>query len=651
MSDEASGDKADVKPATGRRRAAGQPAARQPGEPIEAKVHRLPKRAGAGAPLPAERLSCEERPFQPERWHLDYPADVGARNLDRVVRGGLARMTSAVSPVALAQAYGDWAMNLALSPGKRAELAEAAWKGAMALGVSAGHALAGQASEPLIEPQAHDKRFADEGWRKPPYNLLVESFLLTQQWWHNATNGVRGVSQHHEAMVSFAARQWLDVFSPSNFLPTNPVLQEATREEGGQNLLRGFGNLLEDAERQLLHKPPAGSEDFQPGKQVAVTPGEVVYRNRLIELIQYRPATETVRPEPILIVPAWIMKYYILDLSPENSFVRYLVGQGHTVFVISWRNPDAEDRDLGMEDYRRLGVMAALDAVEAICAGADGRAPKVHALGYCLGGTLLSIAVAAMAREGDERLASMTLLAAQTDFVEAGELTLFIDAGQLDWLEDLMWSQGYLDTKQMSGAFTMLRSNDLLWSRLLREYLLGQRSRKIDLMAWNGDATRMPYRMHAEYLERLFLKNQLAQGHYEVEGRPVALTDIDLPIFAVATAKDHVAPWRSVYKLRILTDTELTFLLTSGGHNAGIVTPPGHPKRIYQVSQVRDHERYVDPDRWRLETPVRQGSWWPEYLAWLDARSGEPVAPPPLGNPAKGYVPICPAPGSYVHQG
>jgi polyhydroxyalkanoate synthase len=352
-----------------------------------------------------------------------------------------------------------------------------------------------------------------------------------------------------------------------------------------------------------------------------------------------------VKPEPVLIIPAWIMKYYILDLSPHNSLVRYLTEQGFTVFMISWKNPGPDDRDLSMEDYRNLGALAALDAVNAIVP-----ARKVHAVGYCLGGTLLAIAAAAMARDRDERLATVSLFAAQADFTEAGELTLFINESQLSFLEDMMWEQGFLDTKQMAGAFQMLRSNDLIWSRAVRDYLMGERQPMTDLMAWNADATRMPYRMHTEYLRRLFLDNDLAEGRYQAGGKPVALTDIRVPLFAVGTELDHVAPWQSVYKFHLLTDTEITFLLTKGGHNAGIVSEPGHPHRHYRVSTQPSDGHYIDPAVWLAETPTTEGSWWPEWSRWLAAHSGESVAPPATGAPQAGYAAICDAPGSYVQQ-
>jgi polyhydroxyalkanoate synthase len=339
------------------------------------------------------------------------------------------------------------------------------------------------------------------------------------------------------------------------------------------------------------------------------------------------------------------MKYYILDLSPANSLVRFLVERGHTVFMISWKNPRAEDRDLGLQSYYYDGVMDALRAVSTIVSG-----QRIHAAGYCLGGTLLSIAAAALARDGDERLKSLTLFAAQTDFTEAGELMLFIDESQVAFLEDIMWDQGYLDSRQMSGAFRMLRSTDLVWSAILRQYLLGERQPMSDLMAWNADGTRLPFRMHSEYLRKLLLHNDLAEGHYWVDDRPVTLRDIKVPIFCVGTISDHIAPWQSVYKIHLLTDTEITFALTSGGHNAGIISEPSHPRRSYQIACRDEGGSYTDPQTWSAATPIMAGSWWPEWEAWLGARSSGRTPPPAMGAACSGYPVLADAPGSYVLQ-
>ena len=345
----------------------------------------------------------------------------------------------------------------------------------------------------------------------------------------------------------------------------------------------------------------------------------------------------------MLIVPAWIMKYYILDLSPENSLIRFLVAQGHTVFAISWRNPGAEFRNTTLDDYRTEGLMAGLDVATDICGGA-----RIHACGYCLGGTLLAIGAAAMARDGDDRLASVTMFCAQTDFTEAGELQLFINEDQLAVLDDVMRAQGYLDTRQMAGAFQLLRSNDLVWSRAITSYMMGEREQPNDLMAWNMDGTRMPARMHSEYLHRLFLDNELAEGRFPVDGRPVAISDIRVPLFVVGTETDHIAPWRSVYKIHLLNEADLTFVLTSGGHNAGVVSEPGHRNRHYRVGHRQPGARYVGPDEWQDQAELRQGSWWPAWWAWLAAHSSAEVAPPPMGS--KRYPPIEDAPGHYVRE-
>jgi len=566
-------------------------------------------------------------------------------SIDRAFKANLARLTFGVSPVALAQPYFDWLAHLVASPGKQMQLLETAVRESVRLAVNISQTGTNPDIQPCITPTPQDHRFQAAAWRRWPYSVIYQSFLLTQQWWHNATTGVDGVSTSDERAVSFAARQFLDIVSPSNFFWINPEIATETLRQGGVNLVRGIQNLIEDWQRATAGKPPVGAEQFVVGANVAVTPGKVVFQNRLIELIQYSPATEQVYTEPVLIVPAWIMKYYILDLSPQNSLVKYLVDRGHTVFMISWKNPTSEDRDLGMDDYRSLGAMAALDAVSAIVPGR-----RIHAVGYCLGGTLLMIAAAAMGRDGDDRLASMTLFAAQGDFTEAGELMLFINESEVSYLENTMWDPGYLDAYQMAGAFQMLRSNDLIWSRVVREYLLGGRQPMNDLMAWNADATRMPYRMHSEYLRRLLLNNDLAEGHFEVDGRPVWFTDIRIPSFAVGTVSDHVAPWRSVYKIHLVATDDVTFVLTSGGHNAGIISEPGHPGRTYQIATRRPEDPYVDPETWLQETPVRQGSWWPGWEDWLARHSTERVAPPPIGNPEKGYRVRRDAPGLYVRQ-
>ena len=559
----------------------------------------------------------------------------------------LARRLSSLSYATPLLATTDWALHLATSPGKRMDLVRLALQQSEVMARYASERIfagANQQARHAVPVPTDDRRFRDPEWQQWPFNLMHQSFLLTQQWWVAATHGVWGVEKHHEAIVDFTARQMLDLFSPGNQLFTNPVVLKRTLSEGGANLVRGMQNLLQDLAREAAGKPPAGTENFLVGRDVAITPGKVVLKNRLIELIQYEPSTAKVHAEPILIVPAWIMKYYILDLSQTNSLIKYLVDAGHTVFCISWKNPDYGDRDLGMDDYLELGFDAALNAVNAIVPN-----QKVHAVGYCLGGTMLAIAAAAMARDGDDRLETMTMLAAQTDFSEPGELGLFIDESQLSLLEAQMNQTGFLTSKQMAGAFQMLRSYDLLWSRMVNEYLLGDRTPMFDLMAWNADATRMPAKMHSQYLRRLFLNNDLSEFRYPVHGTPVSLADLSVPMFMVGTLTDHVAPWRSAYKLHQFSPAEITFVLTNGGHNAGVVNPPGNPRRRYQLLTRPADGRTVEASEWQATAPETQGSWWPAWLQWLQDHSPEKMAKPPRMG-AEGYLPQGDAPGTYVFQ-
>ena len=599
-------------------------------------LHPLPVDAvpgGSTAPntLPAESYACTD----------GDPSLEFASTVDRTIHYVMSRATAGLSPAAVGEAYFDWLIHLLTAPGKQTQLwQKAARKWLRWLQFAA---TCTSTSTNCIEPLPQDRRFKAEAWKAWPFNLISQGFLLQQQWWHNATVGIRGVTTQHEQQVEFATRQFLDMFSPSNFIFTNPEVLEKTRADFGQNLVRGYWNLVEDCERASNGRPPVGLSEFKVGENLATTVGEVIFRNELIELIQYEPRRKRVHAEPVLIVPAWIMKYYILDLRAENSLIRYLLEEGFTVFIISWKNPTSDARDMGFEDYRRLGVEAALETVRAVVPE-----EKVHAVGYCLGGTLLAAEAAALARDKHDQLATLTLLAAQVDFKEAGELTLFINEAQVTFLEDMMWQQGYLDARQMSGAFQILRSNDLIWSRMVHDYLMGERQPLFDLIAWNSDSTRMPYRMHSEYLRQMFLGNDLAEGRYRVEGRPVALTDIAIPVFAVATETDHVAPWRSVFKLHLLLDTDVTFLLTSGGHNAGIVSPPGQPSRVYRIHGTSDSDGYLDPDSWFGRVPTRQGSWWPEWVKWLAEHSSREVnSITPGGGRLK---PLCKAPGTYVLQ-
>ena len=615
-------------------------------QPDNAKADRLQADDTPVAVSPKKRFG-EQLPPAPVKHTQSWDKSDGysIQGVDRAFKARLARLTLGMSPAGITSKYFEWFAHLLLSPGKQLDLIEKAQRKSSRFATYAANYARDSKLPPCIEPLPQDRRFNHESWQSWPHNFAYQAFLLMQQWCHSATTDVDGLSRKDEQAISFVTRQILDHFSPSNFIWTNPEVARATLEQGGKNLVQGFQNFMEDWERTTSGKPPVGAENFVIGRDLATTPGKVVYRNHLIELIQYSPATDEVHPEPILIVPAWIMKYYILDLSPQNSMVKYLVERGFTVFMISWRNPTSADRDLEMADYLELGVASALRTIGTILPNR-----KIHAAGYCIGGTLLAIAAAAMARDHEDRLKTLTFFTTQTDFTEAGELMMLVRESGLAYLENMMWDQGYLDTKQMAGAFQLLRSTDMIWSRYVREYLLGERPKMFDLMAWNADATRMPFRMQSEYLRKLFLGNELAQGQYRVRGRPVTLGDVRTPIFAVATTSDHVAPWQSVYKLHLLTDTDVTFVLTNGGHNAGIVSEPGRKGRRFQIDTRKKHENYVAPEEWVQQTPATPGSWWVAWTEWLTAHSQAKTSPPPTGAPSNGLPVLGDAPGDYVHQ-
>lgn len=570
------------------------------------------------------------------------PGESPTQRLDRLTHTAVAPFVGEISPVSLALAWADWAWHLRVSPGKQIELAMLCAR-LLNDTVSARDGADGPTGIADDDP-----RFRDEAWAKWPFAQLRAGFRNAESFWREASR-VPGMTAHHVDMTHFFARQYLGMMAPANWLFTNPVVLRDVVESNGAHLLKGAQNFMFDLAGWQTPEDAAQAGRFLPGRDVAITPGKVVHRNRLIELIRFDPQTERVYPEPVLIIPSWIMKYYILDLSPHNSMVRYLVGKGHTVYMLSWRNPDAADHDLSMDDYLRLGVLDALRAVGKL----TDRRVGVHAMGYCLGGTILAIAAAALGRAGGvadtsdlPALRSLTLLAAQTDFSEPGELGLFIDESQIGFLDNITRGQGFLSGKQLAGSFQFLHSRELVWTRRMREYLMGEREQRNDLMAWNADTTRMPARMHHEYLTSLYLRNALANSAYRVEGRTVSLNDINLPVFMLGTQRDHISPWRSVYKLHHLCDAEITFVLTAGGHNAGVISEPGHANRRYQIDTRPARSPWMDHDQWLAQAPHHEGSWWPAWHGWLAHRSGrlQPAKPVP-----KSAV-LCNAPGTYVLQ-
>ncbi|MEY4255229.1 MAG: hypothetical protein RLZZ141_456 [Pseudomonadota bacterium] len=587
-----------------------------------------------GRPEPTATIAASESLYRSE----------ASENLDHRLKGGFAALMGGLSPWAAYQAWADWAFHLATSPGQQLDLSKQAINSALALSRFHLTQLTGGEADCPFTADVSDRRFRRHEWCQRPFNLYAQVHLALEAQWDSASKAVRGVAPHHLNRVNFLGRWLLNAMAPVNFPHTNPTVVDTTVRELGMNFVAGANLLIDDLAHQAGHRKLRALDRFRVGQNMATTPGKVIFRNALMELIQYEPSTPTVHAEPILIVPAWIMKYYILDLTPEQSLVRYLVDAGFTVFMISWKNPGGEIRDAGMDDYRQSGVMEALKRVGSVVPN-----QKIHAVGYCLGGTILSIAAAAMDRDNDRRLASISLLAAQTDFVEAGELLLFIDHSQLATLEDLMHIHGYLEARQMANAFHSLRANELIWSQLVNRYLLGQPPQITALDAWLADPTRMPERMHGEYLRDLFLENRLSRSTLLVNGRAVALQDIRTPVFALGAERDHIAPWRSVYKIVLYSATDTTFALSGGGHNSSVISPPDKRGAYYRIGLNPALAPYIDPDQWLEQTPVRDGSWWPEWVNWLQKHGSEQRTSPPIVKGTGDATDLeCAAPGSYV---
>ena len=499
-------------------------------------------------------------------------------------------------------------------------------------------------------PSPPDARYAHPAWQQWPFSAWRQAH---DHWSDQLRRHTRldGMQPHHQQLAGYLARQWAEVASPANWPWSNPEVALKSADSLGLSMLKGQQLWWDDLRNlQTAKDQDAPSPSHLVGQDLAITPGKVVYRNHLVELIQYDATTPEVAAEPVLIVPSCIMKYYILDLSPHNSMVKYLCDQGFTVFMLSWRNPDASDRELSLDDYLRMGLLDTMAAIRQ-----QTGSEQLHTIGYCLGGTFLAMVASLLARARNDAsvrvklddlpiLRTVTLLAAQTDFSEPGDLGVFIDSDQISHLQRDMQNQGYLSGRQMAAAFQLLNARDLIWARQTRRYLLGEDDNGMDLMAWNADATRLPARMHSEYLHELFLRNALSMGHGRALGEHIALIDIQCPMLVVGTEKDHVSPWRSVYKITLLTDTDLTFVLASGGHNAGIVSEPGHPHRHHTLHQAPKGSVWQAPDDWLAQAEHRDGSWWPAMAQWLHQHSSGTV---PARKAARKHV-LGAAPGDLI---
>jgi polyhydroxyalkanoate synthase len=582
--------------------------------------------------------------------HLDSPQVIGrsmadvAERSQRIVADWLERQGKtmpAADPLNIGRAFLEMTTRLMANPAQLVQAQIGFWQDYMTLWQNTARRMMGIDSAPVIQADPKDKRFRDDAWQNNEvFDFIKQSYLLSARYVQDVVGHVDGLDPKTAKKIDFYSRQFTDAMSPSNFLLTNPEVLRRTAETGGENLLRGLNNLLTDLERGRgkLTIRMTDMDAFKLGENIAVSPGSVVFQNELMQLIQYTPTTEKVLRRPLLILPPWINKFYILDLRAKNSFVRWAVSQGHTVFMVSWVNPDERLADAGFETYMTSGIFAALDAIKAATGESD-----VDAIGYCLGGTLLAATLAWMAKRGDERIRTATFFVALLDFEEAGELGVFIDEEQLKGLEERMEEKGFLEGSDMSTTFNMLRANDLIWSFVVNNYLLGNEPFPFDLLYWNSDSTRMPARMHSFYLRHMYQQNLLAKpGGITLAGEALDLGLIKIPAYFLSTREDHIAPWRSTYRGTQLLGGKKRFVLAASGHIAGVVNPPDGGKYNHWVNTALP----ADPQAWLEGATELAGSWWPDWHRWVIGRAAPMVA---ARVPGDGALPVIEdAPGSYV---
>ncbi|MDP4796617.1 MAG: class I poly(R)-hydroxyalkanoic acid synthase [Rhodospirillales bacterium] len=544
-------------------------------------------------------------------------------------------------PLNIGNAFMEMTQKMMTQPQKMVEANMHLWQDYMRLWQNTASKMMGQETAPTVEPARDDRRFKGEAWEGDVFNFIKQSYLLTSNWMESTVSDVEGLDKKTKAKVEFFTKQYVDALSPSNFVMTNPEVLQATMETHGENLVNGLRNLLEDMERGggKLDIKMTDKDAFEVGKNVATSPGKVVFRNDLMELIQYTPSTEKVIKTPLLICPPWINKFYILDLREKNSFIKWAVEQGNTVFIISWVNPD---RDLAMKtfaDYMLEGPLAAIDAIKK-ATGED----EVNAIGYCIGGTLLATTLAYMAEKKLKGVKTATFFTTMVDFEDAGDLGVFIDETSLQNLEEKMNSRGYLEGNEMASTFNMMKANDLVWSFVVNNYLLGKDPFPFDLLFWNSDSTRMPAAMHSFYLRNMYLDNKLVQpGGIEINGVKLDLRKINVPSYIISTREDHIAPWLSTYKATQLYKGPIRFVLSASGHIAGVVNPPAAGKYCYWLNDKTP----ADPEKWLEGAKQHDGSWWPDWDQWVKKESGKEMVA--ARTPGDGKLkPLCDAPGTYV---